>query len=350
MQVYVVLKSRHGGHSDGLGSHTYWVGEILKINLDIFHFDWCWIQPHEVLRLRLEDGTDVVLGFDTLSGYESKDNPYFGATVGRVANRWGELFAPEPSITSISGLLEQLLIWMVWTTPWLLIMGHTACMVGPKVGIAWCGNRKWWNRGSSLAGSLLTERRWVSPVTKSAMTKATQPGLPRGSGGECDVHPGKVNLAHLDEGDGEHGDAVEHGAPLLLQPGWTSGWQSSLVQPHHKDLGNLVNWSSHLYSTIWAVTQPWHSGTLQLMQSWFLLESCFLCEELRSTSVNQNVWERWKDLFATTHQRPTPTSLIFWKVILEVPGTANTSNPGFDHNLVVSTSFSPLVLYLQTLN
>ena len=68
---------------------------------------------------------------------------------------------------------------------------------------------------------------------KSAMTKATQPGLPRGSGSECDVHPGRVNLAHLDEGDGEHGDAVEHGAPLLLQPGWTSGWQSSLVQPHH---------------------------------------------------------------------------------------------------------------------
>ena len=38
-------------------------------------------------RLRLEDGTDVVLGFDTMSGYESKENPYFGATVGRVANR-----------------------------------------------------------------------------------------------------------------------------------------------------------------------------------------------------------------------------------------------------------------------
>jgi aldose 1-epimerase len=30
---------------------------------------------------------DVVLGFDDLAGYESKDNPYFGATVGRVANR-----------------------------------------------------------------------------------------------------------------------------------------------------------------------------------------------------------------------------------------------------------------------
>jgi aldose 1-epimerase len=30
---------------------------------------------------------DVVLGFDSLDGYESKDNPYFGATVGRYANR-----------------------------------------------------------------------------------------------------------------------------------------------------------------------------------------------------------------------------------------------------------------------
>ena len=30
---------------------------------------------------------DVALGFDDLAGYQSKDNPYFGATVGRVANR-----------------------------------------------------------------------------------------------------------------------------------------------------------------------------------------------------------------------------------------------------------------------
>ncbi|XP_029051023.2 galactose mutarotase-like isoform X1 [Osmia bicornis bicornis] len=32
---------------------------------------------------------DVVLGFDNIEGYLSKDNPYFGATVGRVANRIG---------------------------------------------------------------------------------------------------------------------------------------------------------------------------------------------------------------------------------------------------------------------
>ena len=31
--------------------------------------------------------TDVVLGFDNVAGYESDDNQYFGATVGRVANR-----------------------------------------------------------------------------------------------------------------------------------------------------------------------------------------------------------------------------------------------------------------------
>ena len=30
---------------------------------------------------------DVVLGFDSVEGYESSANPYFGATVGRVANR-----------------------------------------------------------------------------------------------------------------------------------------------------------------------------------------------------------------------------------------------------------------------
>src|SRR5207248_1701324 len=30
---------------------------------------------------------DVVLGFDTVAGYESEDNQYFGCTTGRVANR-----------------------------------------------------------------------------------------------------------------------------------------------------------------------------------------------------------------------------------------------------------------------
>ena len=33
------------------------------------------------------DSDDVVLGFDNIEQYKSKDNPYFGATVGRVANR-----------------------------------------------------------------------------------------------------------------------------------------------------------------------------------------------------------------------------------------------------------------------
>ncbi len=30
---------------------------------------------------------DVILGFDSLAGYESEDNPYFGCTTGRVCNR-----------------------------------------------------------------------------------------------------------------------------------------------------------------------------------------------------------------------------------------------------------------------
>merc|ERR1719275_571563 len=34
---------------------------------------------------------------------------------------------------------------------------------------------------------------------------------------------------------------------------------------------------------------------------------------------------------------------LLGKVIMDVPGTANTTNPGFDHNLVISTSNSPLV-------
>jgi aldose 1-epimerase len=41
------------------------------------------------LHLPDRDGTveDVVLGFDDVAGYQSRDNMYFGATVGRVANR-----------------------------------------------------------------------------------------------------------------------------------------------------------------------------------------------------------------------------------------------------------------------
>ncbi|XP_012226476.1 galactose mutarotase isoform X2 [Linepithema humile] len=33
---------------------------------------------------------DVVLGFDNVEGYQSSSNPYFGATIGRVANRIGK--------------------------------------------------------------------------------------------------------------------------------------------------------------------------------------------------------------------------------------------------------------------
>lgn len=40
-----------------------------------------------VTNLILPDQDDIVLGFDSIQDYQGKDNPYFGATVGRVANR-----------------------------------------------------------------------------------------------------------------------------------------------------------------------------------------------------------------------------------------------------------------------
>ena len=40
-----------------------------------------------ITNLVLPDGDDIVLGFDDIAHYQSADNPYFGATVGRVANR-----------------------------------------------------------------------------------------------------------------------------------------------------------------------------------------------------------------------------------------------------------------------
>ncbi len=41
------------------------------------------------LKVPDRDGnlSDVVLGFDDLDGYKSKDNPYLGALIGRFANR-----------------------------------------------------------------------------------------------------------------------------------------------------------------------------------------------------------------------------------------------------------------------
>lgn len=43
------------------------------------------------VKVSSRDGTvdDVVLGFDDIPGYQTANNPYFGATVGRVANRVG---------------------------------------------------------------------------------------------------------------------------------------------------------------------------------------------------------------------------------------------------------------------
>ena len=40
-----------------------------------------------ITNIILPGGEDIVLGFDSIAHYQQSDNPYFGATVGRVANR-----------------------------------------------------------------------------------------------------------------------------------------------------------------------------------------------------------------------------------------------------------------------
>ena len=40
-----------------------------------------------ITNIILPGGEDIVLGFDSIAQYQQSDNPYFGATVGRVANR-----------------------------------------------------------------------------------------------------------------------------------------------------------------------------------------------------------------------------------------------------------------------
>ena len=54
-----------------------------------------WLVPDKNGKL-----ADCVFGFDDVAGYESKGNGYFGATVGRVGNRIGDISA-EPLAQSI---------------------------------------------------------------------------------------------------------------------------------------------------------------------------------------------------------------------------------------------------------
>ncbi len=80
-----VDKKPFGTTTDGKNVEQYALTNSQGITVDIITYG------ATVTRVLVPDKTgklgDVVLGFDSLAGYESKDNPYFGAIIGRVANR-----------------------------------------------------------------------------------------------------------------------------------------------------------------------------------------------------------------------------------------------------------------------
>jgi aldose 1-epimerase len=74
-----------GRTSDGREAHAFVLRNTAGVEAVLTDFGATLV----ALRVPDRDGAlaDVVLGFDDVSGYEGKDNQYFGCTAGRVANR-----------------------------------------------------------------------------------------------------------------------------------------------------------------------------------------------------------------------------------------------------------------------
>jgi len=219
--------------------------------------------------LRLEDGTDVVLGFDTLSGYESKDNPYFGATVGRVANR-------------VAGAAFEL-------------NGVNFTLAANNGAHSLHGGTKGWDR-----------RVWKSEVVEQGVVFSRL-----SSDGE-EGYPGAV-VASVTY-------TLERSTLHILMKGMAS-MATPLNMAHH----SYFNLGGHQ-----AGSQALYNHTIKTWATWYTPVDAELIPSGELLPVR-----------GTPFDFRQPKRL--GEVILKVPGTANTSNPGFDHNLVVSTSFSHLV-------
>jgi aldose 1-epimerase len=80
-----VQKSPYGTASDGKAVDQFTLANSTGSSVSIITYGA--IVTHVTIPDKNGKLGDVVLGFDDLAGYQSKDNPYFGASVGRVANR-----------------------------------------------------------------------------------------------------------------------------------------------------------------------------------------------------------------------------------------------------------------------
>lgn len=81
------IKVVEWGAVDGRIVHKYTLTDVANQEVDVITYG------ATITSIRVLDKhgkiADVVLGYDSIEGYLSSENPYFGATIGRVANRVG---------------------------------------------------------------------------------------------------------------------------------------------------------------------------------------------------------------------------------------------------------------------
>jgi aldose 1-epimerase len=80
-----MIRKPYGTTQDGKAVQRFTLTSISGASVDLLDY------AATLVRVMVPDASgtlgDVALGFDDIVGYQSKDNPYFGSTVGRVANR-----------------------------------------------------------------------------------------------------------------------------------------------------------------------------------------------------------------------------------------------------------------------
>lgn len=79
------MSTPFGTTTDGDLAQLFTLGDDDRMVVRISDFGATLVEVHLPDREGVVE--DVVLGFDSVEGYQSPANPYFGATVGRVANR-----------------------------------------------------------------------------------------------------------------------------------------------------------------------------------------------------------------------------------------------------------------------
>jgi aldose 1-epimerase len=84
-QTAMIKKSDFGKTSDGQAVDLYTLTNRNGLVAKVTNFGATLTEMHVPDRAGRD--ADIVLGFDNVGQYEGKDNPYFGATTGRVANR-----------------------------------------------------------------------------------------------------------------------------------------------------------------------------------------------------------------------------------------------------------------------